>query len=83
VNKTDLYNRAIDIIADVLAVDKDKVSPEAQFEENLSADSLDYATMISAFEEEFGIKISDEELQNIKSVSEVLHILSEKLGIQD
>jgi len=83
VNKIELHNRAIEIIADVLAVDKDKVLPEAQFEENLGADSLDYATMISAFEEEFGIKISDEELQNIKTVDEVLNILSKKLNIQE
>jgi len=82
-DKSALNKKAKEIIADVLAVDEKKVVPEASFEANLGADSLDYTAMISAFEEEFGVKIQDEELKEIKKVEDVIKMLSQKLGFQE
>jgi acyl carrier protein len=60
------------IIVEQLGVDESKVVPEADFREDLGADSLDLVELIMAFEEEFGGEISDEEAQGLKTVGEVI-----------
>ena len=52
--------KLIDIIAEQLGVDKDKVKPEASFVDDLGADSLDLVELIMAMEEAFDIEIADE-----------------------
>jgi len=65
------------IIVDQLSADPDKVTPDATFEQ-LEADSLDLVELIMALEEEFGIKISDEEAQSIKSVGDAVAYIDRK-----
>jgi acyl carrier protein len=60
------------IIVEQLGVDADEVKPEASFVEDLGADSLDTVELIMAFEEEFGIEISDEDAEKIKRVSDAV-----------
>ena len=57
------------IIADQLGVDEDKVTADAHFIEDLNADSLDLVELIMAIEEEFGIEISDEDANQLATVS--------------
>ncbi len=79
----DTLNKKIkDIIADVLAVDEKKVVPEASFDTDLAADSLDYTALAAAFEDEFDVKITNDELMEIKKVKDVLDILSKKIDIE-
>ena len=68
--------RVVDIIVDQLGVDREKVTLEARFREDLEADSLDLVELMMAFEEEFGGEISDEEAQKIQTVGEVIELLS-------
>jgi acyl carrier protein len=56
-------------------VDASKVVPEANFREDLEADSLDLVELIMAFEEAFGGSISDEEAQKIKTVGDAVTFL--------
>jgi len=70
------------IIADVLAVDENKVVLDASFDTDLAADSLDYTALAAALEDEFDVKITNDELMEIKKVEDVLSILSKKLGIK-
>lgn len=56
------------IIVEVLGVDPDEVTSEANFRENLEADSLDLVELIMAFEDKFGAEISDEDAQSITTV---------------
>jgi len=67
--------RVTDIIVDQLGVDREKVTAEARFREDLEADSLDLVELMMAFEEEFGGEISDEEAQKIQTVGEVVALL--------
>lgn len=62
--------RLRDIIVELLDTDPAKVVPEARFQEDLNADSLDLVELIMKIEEEFGGEISDEEAQKIKTVGE-------------
>jgi len=60
------------IIVEQLGVDAGEVNPEASFVEDLGADSLDTVELIMAFEEEFGIEISDEDAEKIKRVKDAV-----------
>ena len=64
----DTLSKIQEIIADLLGVDVEKVTPEASFREDLDADSLDLVELIMAFEDEFGAEISDEDAQSITTV---------------
>ncbi len=75
-----LEERVIEIIADQLGVEKEKVKPEAKFVDDLGADSLDVVELIMAFEEEFGIEIPDEDAEKIQTVQDVINYLKEKVG---
>jgi acyl carrier protein len=71
--------RITEIIIDLLGVEKDKITPEASFREDLEADSLDLVELIMAFEEAFGGEISDEEAQQITTVGEAITYVKEKM----
>ena len=75
---SDKQDKVIDIIVDKLGVEKNKVTPEANFINDLGADSLDQVELIMELEEEFDIEISDEEAESLTTVSEVLNFLDSK-----
>jgi acyl carrier protein len=64
------------IIAEQLGVDEEDVKPEASFVNDLGADSLDLVELIMAMEEEFDIKIEDEEAEKIKTVKDVIEFIA-------
>lgn len=64
-----------DIIVEQLGVEADEVKAEASFVEDLGADSLDTVELIMAFEEEFGIEISDEDAEKIKRVKDAIEYI--------
>jgi len=65
------------IIADQLEVDSSKLSGETTFED-IDADSLDIVELVMALEEEFDLEISDQEIENIKSVGDVVKYIESK-----
>lgn len=60
------------IIADVLNVPKDDITPETTFVDDLGADSLDIFQIIMGIEEEFGIEIDNEEAEKITTVQDAV-----------
>lgn len=64
-----------EIIVDQLDVDEDKVTMEASIIDDLGADSLDIVDMVMTLEEEFDIKISDDEVENVKTVGDIVKII--------
>ncbi|HIP42963.1 MAG TPA: acyl carrier protein [Aquifex aeolicus] len=75
-----LEEKVKEIIAEQLGVEKEKITPEAKFIEDLGADSLDVVELIMAFEEEFGIEIPDEDAEKMQTVGDVMAYLKEKVG---
>ena len=66
------------IIAEQLNVDEAEVKPEANFKEDLGADSLDLFELVMALEEEFGVEIPSEDLESIATVNDVMEYLKNK-----
>ena len=73
----DTLSRVKKIIAEQLGVDGSEVEPTASFVEDLNADSLDLVELIMSLEEAFGMEISDEEAENIKTVQDAVEYINE------
>jgi len=70
-----MEQRVCEIIAEQLGVDLGEVQPEKSLTEDLGADSLDIVDLVMAFEDEFGVKISDQDLSKIKTVKDVIEAI--------
>jgi acyl carrier protein len=77
---SDMVEKVKDIIAEELGVEREKLTNEASFMEDLGADSLDTVELVMAFEKEFDIDIPDEEAEKLKTVGDALKYLQEKMG---
>ena len=66
------FDKIKEIMVDTLACDENKITPEASIADDLSIDSLDAVEIVMALEEEFGIKIPDEELGKLKTVQDIV-----------
>ncbi len=66
------------VIADVLKIDASNITLETRFIEDLKADSMDQFFLIDGFTDKFNVTISDADAQSIKTVGDVVRILSEK-----
>ena len=69
------FERVRGIIIDQLGVSSEDVTMEANFRDDLEADSLDLVELIMAFEEEFGGEITDEDAQRILTVGDAVTFL--------
>jgi len=74
---SDILTRVRTIVAEQLSVDQEKVTPEANFQADLGADSLDTVELVMAFEEAFGLEIPDEEAEKIATVQDAVTYISE------
>jgi acyl carrier protein len=79
-DREEIFTKVKGLIVEQLGVEEDKITLEANFREDLEADSLDLVELIMAFEEEFGGEISDEEAQEITTVGQAVDYLLKHLG---
>lgn len=70
--------RVRDIIVEKLGVRPEEVVAEADFQTDLGADSLDIVELLMAFEDNFGMKIPDEEASKLSTVGDVVNYMQEK-----
>ncbi|MGM0588881.1 MAG: acyl carrier protein [Bacteroidota bacterium] len=76
----DVETKVKGIIVDKLGVDEGEVVPEANFTNDLGADSLDTVELIMEFEKEFDISIPDEDAENIATVGNAIDYLQDKVS---
>lgn len=74
-----IQQKVIDIIVERLGVKPEEVVPEADFVDDLGADSLDTVELVMKFEEEFGFEISDEDAERMKRVKDIVQYVEERL----
>lgn len=67
------------IIADKLGIEEDEITEESTFREDLGADSLDLFEIVMALEDEFEISISNEDVEDIKTVQDAVSYIKNNL----
>ena len=76
---SDNFERFKKCAVEVLAVDASAVTPEANFADDLDADSLDLVELVMALEEEFDIPVEEEELSDVATVGDAVTLVESKL----
>ncbi len=72
----DLEKKVVDLISEVLVdVNKENISLDSKIVEDLGAESLDIYDMIALLEDEFGMEITDEEVEQIQTVKDVANFI--------
>ena len=72
-----IFDKVKSIIVDQLDVDEDKVTLNANIQDDLGADSLDIVDLVMSFEDEFDLEIPDDQVENIKTVGDVVKYIEE------
>ena len=75
----ELFNRFVKCAVDTLSVEASQVTREANFADDLDADSLDVVELVMALEEEFGIEVPEEDLADVKTVGQAFDMIVGKL----
>jgi acyl carrier protein len=68
----ELIEKVKQIISEQLGVDEAEVTSSASFVDDLGADSLDQVELVMAFEEAFGLEISDEDAEKMRTVQDAI-----------
>ena len=72
-----MLERIIEMTADALGAEAANITADSKFKEDLGADSLDLFELVMAMEEEFGVEIPSEDLENITSIGEAVKYIEE------
>lgn len=72
-----IFEKVRKIICDQFDLEEDDVTPETLLEDDLEADSLDLVDLVMSFEDEFQIEVPDEDVENIKTVGDIVKYIEE------
>ena len=75
-----VLERVIDIVSEQLGVDKEKITAETSFVNDLGADSLDTVELVMELEEEFDINIPDDAAEKIQTVGQAVEFIEQNQG---
>ena len=76
--KEEIFDKLKELVVDQLGVEEDEVTMEASMQDDLGADSLDLVDLVMSVEEEFGGKVADEDLENIKTVGDIVNYIEDR-----
>ena len=73
----DTFERIRELLAEQLDIDEEKITMDSNILEDFEADSLDVVDMVMSLEDEFGVKIPDEEIENLHTVGDVVRYVED------
>jgi acyl carrier protein len=82
VTEAEIESKVIDIVAEQMHADREKITRETSFVEDLNADSLDTVELVMEFEDEFETSIPDEQAEQIKTVGQAIDFIKQAHGIE-
>jgi acyl carrier protein len=75
-SREEILERVKEVLVEQLGADESQITEEASFQDDLDADSLDLVELIMELEDQFGVKISDEDAQSIQTVGQAVDYIS-------
>jgi len=75
-SREEVFERVKEVLTEQLGIDQGEITEGASFQEDLDADSLDLVELIMELEDQFGVKISDEDAQGIQTVGQAVDYIS-------
>lgn len=79
-SEEEIFNKIKDMIADNFDADKDKITENTNFMDDLDADSIDLVEFILQLEDEFGAEIPDDEAEKIKTIGDAVSYIKAHQG---
>ena len=76
-DETSVLDRVVEIVAEQMGVDKEQISNETSFVNDLGADSLDQVALVMLFEDEFKLDIPDEDAEKIQTIGDAVKYIGE------
>ncbi len=75
----DIFEKVKELISDQLDVeDKESISMDSSITDDLGADSLDVVDLVMAIEDEFGVEVPEDQVENIKTVGDIVKYIEDK-----
>ena len=78
---SETFAKVKEVIVDQLNVDEADINEDATFIDDLGADSLDVVELAMALEDEFGLQVPDDDLENIRTVQDIVDYVSKHAGM--
>ena len=75
----DTFERVRELLAEQLDIDEEKITMDSDILEDFKADSLDVVDMVMTLEDEFGVEIPDEDIENFHTVGDVVRFIDDNL----
>jgi acyl carrier protein len=79
-DRAEIEAKLTDLLVDELGIEQENITMDARFEEDLEVDSLGVVELLMALEDNFGVKIPDEEAEQITTVGESVDLVQKKLA---
>ena len=80
VTEQEIESKVIEIVAEQMGAEKDKINRDTRFVDDLHADSLDFVELVMEFEDEFETSVPDEEAEKMKTVGHAIDYIKTARG---
>ena len=78
--REEVLDQLADVAAEVLGVEREQVTEDAKFKDDLNADSLDLVEFVMALEERFSISVPEDKLEGITTVGQAATLVTDSMG---
>ena len=75
-----VFDKIREILAEQLDADAEEMTADTSIAEDLGADSLDVVELLMSSEDEFEVEIPDEEIENLKTIGDVVEYIQNNMN---